>query len=123
MQTPLTPITTVTVRECRTLYNRSILVDGNDLLQAFNDLKKIHEFGKRPPPVLCSFCCNLIGVKMCSACPRSVSVRYCSKECQIKDWPKHKLVCWRAEEHLVLFQKICGTGQYGGSIGLRHRFD
>lgn len=33
-------------------------------------------------------------LKKCSACRR---VRYCSRECQERDWPKHKTAC-RAEE-------------------------
>ncbi|KAH3745501.1 hypothetical protein Pelo_13110 [Pelomyxa schiedti] len=38
--------------------------------------------------------CNKPTTKQCSVCGK---VRYCSKECQKKDWPAHKLVCRRPE--------------------------
>jgi hypothetical protein len=57
---------------------------------------------KKPPgfPLGCA-CCNrseqVLGyelTKLCSNCLRAAPfLRYCSKECQRKDWPRHRLIC------------------------------
>jgi len=52
----------------------------------------------RPADTLC-MCgvCNRIvlksqgGMKKCSGC--TLNIRYCSKECQIKDWSDHREMC------------------------------
>ena len=43
--------------------------------------------------VLCTHCANMIGIKRCSACPRTSEVRYCGRDCQLADWPLHKKIC------------------------------
>jgi hypothetical protein len=42
----------------------------------------------------CSVCGKLGDLKKCSRCKR---VYYCTKECQIKSWPDHKLNCIKAK--------------------------
>jgi hypothetical protein len=42
---------------------------------------------------LCSCCAKKIGLMKCTGCLRSVDIRYCSKECQLADWPAHKALC------------------------------
>lgn len=41
------------------------------------------------------FCCHLCGKKekTMKYCSRCFYTTYCSKECQIIDWPKHKTIC------------------------------
>jgi uncharacterized ferredoxin-like protein len=34
--------------------------------------------------------CDLCGLKVCSRCEK---VRYCSRDCQVKDYKKHKKEC------------------------------
>ncbi|KAI0081597.1 hypothetical protein K474DRAFT_1251098 [Panus rudis PR-1116 ss-1] len=43
-------------------------------------------------PVACGGCAE-IGGKGMPTCSRCKLVRYCNKECQLKAWPVHKLVC------------------------------
>jgi hypothetical protein len=42
-------------------------------------------------------------MKKCSRCE---AVRYCSKECQLKDWPTHKGVCGMKKEEKVVIDRI-----------------
>ena len=58
------------------------------LLEATNK-----EYGIDRKVTPCSCCAKKIGVSQCAGCPRSVDTRYCSKECQLADWPAHKATC------------------------------
>ncbi|KAK8807372.1 hypothetical protein WA158_004131 [Blastocystis sp. Blastoise] len=50
---------------------------------------------------VCSYCKSNIGKYTCGKCRK---VRYCSSECQKKDWPQHKLVC--KKESIVKESKL-----------------
>jgi len=41
----------------------------------------------------CSFCESTISQQDAARCSRCKVIYYCSKECQLKAWPTHKLVC------------------------------
>jgi hypothetical protein len=41
------------------------------------------------PPLLC-IACNNPGTKRCGGCGNA---RYCSEECQKRDWKQHKAIC------------------------------
>lgn len=41
---------------------------------------------------MCQSCCGAGSLKLCQGCRL---VRYCSKECQRRDWPVHKAFCRR----------------------------
>ena len=47
--------------------------------------------------VLCSNCAKKIGVKRCSACPKTSEIRYCSRQCQVWAWSSHKKTCCGAD--------------------------
>jgi hypothetical protein len=56
-------------------------------------LKTINHDPDGAPPMLTSQC-NICGVKgKLLSCSKCRLARYCSKECQMKGWPKHKAVC------------------------------
>merc|ERR1740139_547535 len=62
----------------------------------------------------CSFCkrTKKAGEKAFSSCARCRAVRYCSSECQQKDWGTHKDACAPSEKskaHLKPAQKECQT--------------
>ena len=42
---------------------------------------------------LCSHCAKQIGSKYCAGCPKEFSPHYCSRDCQVADWPEHKASC------------------------------
>lgn len=44
---------------------------------------------KREPPALC-IVCDKPSSKICSGCK---IIKYCSKECQLQNWPQHKSFC------------------------------
>lgn len=43
-----------------------------------------------PPKGICTFCGKSGAVKKCSGC---MSARYCTRECQVKNWELHKPIC------------------------------
>ncbi len=49
--------------------------------------------GSDVPVTVCAHCAKRFGIKRCAACPRSNGIRYCSRNCQLAHWPKHKAVC------------------------------
>ncbi|EIM79394.1 uncharacterized protein STEHIDRAFT_150974 [Stereum hirsutum FP-91666 SS1] len=85
-------------------------VDPSDLTRATLDLNEdlVGSFPLMPldkeagvPTVMCSGCSTLdhyleegMTMKRCSRCK---GPWYCSKECQLKDWPKHKPNCHKVE--------------------------
>jgi hypothetical protein len=49
-------------------------------------------------PAWCETCSAIMNLKLC----KCESVAYCSKECQLKDWKKHKAVCASSVNKAVL---------------------
>jgi hypothetical protein len=58
------------------------------LLQNIND-----QLGNNKVVSICSLCAKKIGIKRCSQCPSTTSIRYCSRRCQVAAWPEHKTCC------------------------------
>jgi len=62
----------------------------------------------------------LTGIKL-SKCARCRVVQYCSKECQIRDWPVHKAACKcrskvAAPERLLTFNESISRAQAGATF-------
>ena len=72
------------------------LIDNGDaslercttMMQSCND-----QANKKTTLIPCSFCGKRLGLKQCSGCSRTDSIRYCSSECQKAAWPAHKALC------------------------------
>jgi len=60
--------------------------------------------GDEIPP--CGGCSGLAGL-VCAGCP-GLSPAYCSRSCQVKDWPTHKEQCGNKVQALI--RGGCGTG-------------
>ncbi|KAK7039904.1 hypothetical protein R3P38DRAFT_2614536 [Favolaschia claudopus] len=61
-----------------------------------------------PAPYVCLGCMRTelepgVKLRQCAKCGRP---RYCSKECQTKDWPEHKLDCSRADSGPKISQRL-----------------
>lgn len=56
--------------------------------EKISENEKIHEF-----KYLCNACGKCESEKFFKKCIRCKLARYCDKNCQIKDWPNHKLIC------------------------------
>ena len=58
-------------------------------------LKKLHlEARKNKPKMgLCWYCDKDMERVLLSLCSRCMVSQYCSRECQVADWPKHESVC------------------------------
>lgn len=54
---------------------------------------------------MCTTCESVENLKYCKLCK---AVRYCSEECHIEDWPRHRLVCLRRTS-LVAGTKIISS--------------
>ena len=52
-------------------------------------------------PAWCEVCSAIMNLKLC----KCVSVAYCSKDCQLADWKKHKLVCAGKVKEAVLTEE------------------
>ncbi len=52
-----------------------------------------NQLGNNKMVVICSHCAKKIGIKRCSKCPSTTTIRYCSRECQVWAWPSHKTCC------------------------------
>jgi hypothetical protein len=52
-------------------------------------------------PAWCEVCSAIMNLKLC----KCISVAYCSKECQHKDWKKHKMVCASSVNQAVLTEE------------------
>ncbi|KAJ7773967.1 hypothetical protein B0H16DRAFT_1510560 [Mycena metata] len=48
---------------------------------------------------------------ICQACNRKMDrkVHYCSRECQVSDWPNHKNICGKKLTHELLEEKVAST--------------
>jgi len=67
------------------------------VLQNKKELKKVIETkASEHDPDACRVCQRKgIALKKCGKCKQKL---YCSRECQIKDWEKHKLICVERKE-------------------------
>lgn len=54
--------------------------------------------------------CHKPGCKniSCAKCGKCERVRYCSRECQKKDWKRHKKVCGKEESHRIVSIRVFG---------------
>ena len=78
------------------LLTNSLIEEGSctDVDQAIAFLNELNEIVvKKTLITLCSACAGKIGIKKCAACPKNSKIRYCSRECQVSDWPVHKMSC------------------------------
>ena len=78
----------------RIMYNELIdkgQISLDDALLALQVLYATTDTHRTVTP--CSFCGKKLGVEICSGCPKTSHIRYCSRECQTGAWPKHKAVC------------------------------
>ena len=73
---------------------------GRDFLKFFRKrttckcLKKMHlEARKMPKMGLCWYCDKEMERVSLSVCSRCMIRQFCSRECQVADWPKHKKDC------------------------------
>ena len=85
----------IPVDRAKYLINRLIDADPSaDLERGLRMLEIINKHcGINRKVTLCSCCAKKVGVMKCAGCPRTVDTRYCSKECQLSDWPAHKAKC------------------------------
>ena len=58
-------------------------------------LKKKHQEARRTQPKmgLCYGCTKEMNRLVLSVCSRCMITQYCSKECQVANWPRHKVEC------------------------------
>jgi hypothetical protein len=64
-------------------------------------MQSIHDqLGNDKKVVVCSLCAKRIGVKRCANCP-GTTVRYCSRRCQVADWPQHKACCGERKGNFI----------------------
>ena len=67
--------------------------------------------------------CNRAGTETCGRCSKA---KYCSKECQRGDWPKHKKTCISADQarvmiHNAILDKANAIAQkFAGNIMIAH---
>ncbi|KJA26602.1 hypothetical protein HYPSUDRAFT_36315 [Hypholoma sublateritium FD-334 SS-4] len=77
-----------------TSYTTYVTADTEEILAAANKkaiVTKTFKDYRNAQPAVCSFCSKSQMDKLvCSKCKVAA---YCSKECQKKEWPSHKLVC------------------------------
>ncbi len=52
----------------------------------------------------CAFCKQ----PAAKACPKCLTEYYCGRECQLKDWSRHKRNCFTAEQRQYLLTKMTG---------------
>jgi len=78
-------------REIVHFYRKRIPCSCLDKL--YSEIKKIEDRGSR-----CFHCKQTVKSKDIKTCSRCKFVQYCSKECQIKDWPTHKGKCVEAAD-------------------------
>lgn len=73
----------------------ALIDDGSSTLErCMGILQQVnHTLAKPKTLVPCSFCGMKLGLKQCSGCSQTGSARYCSRECQLQAWPKHKAIC------------------------------
>lgn len=58
------------------------------------------------PASKCDLCSSSGKLRICSRCK---DARYCSRDCQVKDWPKHKLVCKERVTDSKTTEDLCNS--------------
>jgi hypothetical protein len=67
-------------------YALGVTMQEYRVLDAEFDEAKIWE----KPSAVCDICSNTGKMQVCGGCKQR---KYCSRACQVKDWPQHKKVC------------------------------
>jgi len=85
----------------RRIFQRSVSSDMRDALKFFRKrtackcLKKLHLEARKTTPKMgrCGNCSQEKERVSLSVCSRCMATQYCSRECQVAAWPKHKKGC------------------------------
>ncbi len=91
----------VNLNVCNTI-NKSTTVldysyDDSGFLQTYDSTSQIT---KVVPSPVCIFCCTFrLDMKVCTPCYQKYFWKYyCSKQCQLNDWPIHKNICKKSKK-------------------------
>ena len=82
--------------ECQNKFNAEDIADNNIYVDHMT--KTIYIVcGKECSTIVCKkvskdrcYTCGLYGTKRCVKCKSDTNINYCSKECQVANWPEHK---------------------------------
>jgi hypothetical protein len=86
---PVIPVKNVPLLVNELIKNKEIHVE-----QAVKFLQSINnQIRNNKQVTICANCAKKIGIKKCSQCPSTSTIRYCSRGCQVANWPAHKSCC------------------------------
>merc|ERR1719468_698022 len=69
---------------------------ANDIFAA----QDAQQMTKSSGSLLCCYCACSAQESCLTLCGGCKQVRYCSRDCQKKDWPQHKIWCQKSEEEV-----------------------
>ena len=82
------------VKDAAVLVNAMIQQGSTYVEYGIKTVQRLHDLtGSNKKLVVCACCAKKIGIKRCAQCPSTSTVRYCSRRCQVADWPAHKACC------------------------------
>ncbi len=84
----------IPVKKIPLLFNLLINKEDTNVEHAVKVMQQLHDqLGNNKQFVACAHCAKKIGMKRCAQCPSTTKIRYCSRECQVANWPAHKACC------------------------------